>query len=189
MRKLFFASVFLLLVGHCAAEIIIVDNEWPYDFNNIHDAISYSSNGDYIFVFPGTYTGPGNYDIDFLGKAITVRSIDPTDSYIVAHTIIDCNHAGGGFNFISDEGADAVLAGFTITNSFNGNAIYCKYSSPTIANCSVAGNYGYYGGGIYCGNHSSPTIANCIITANSGSYGGGVTPADWPEWMQNFQDY
>lgn len=49
-----------------------------------------------------------NYDMDFKGKAITVRSTDPNDPSIVAATIIDCEgtEAGNhrGFNFVSGEG-------------------------------------------------------------------------------------
>ncbi len=174
MKNLIFTSVFLLLTVPCLAEIIIVDDDWPYDFNNIQAAIDYSSNGDFIFVFPGTYTGPGNRDIDFLGKAVTVRSIVPTDPYFVAQTIIDCNGLGRGFNFISGEDANSVLAGFTITNGTGrfGGGIYCESSSPMITNCIISGNTTDGGGGIYC-YISSPKIINCTITGNSAEREGG----------------
>jgi outer membrane protein assembly factor BamB len=175
MKNLISALVFLLLTIPCSAEIIIVDDDWPYDFNNIQAAIDYSSNGDFIFVFPGRYTGQGNRDIDFLGKAITVRSIVPTDPYIVAETIIDCNGLGCGFNFGSGENADSVLAGFTITNAHDGG-IYCN-SSPTIANCIISGNSTADGGGIFCSN-SNPVISNCTISGNSASDGGGILCVD-----------
>ena len=48
-------------------------------FCSIQDAIDIASNGDEIIVFAGTY----NEAIDFLGKAITVRSTDPTDRAVV----------------------------------------------------------------------------------------------------------
>jgi parallel beta-helix repeat protein len=164
MKNLVFVFAFFLLNIPCSAEIIIVDNDWPYDFDNIQAAINYSSNGDYIFVFPGTYTG--NYNIDFLGKAITVRNIAPTDPYFVAQTIIDCNHLGCAFYFESEEDANSILAGFTITNSLG--AIQCN-SSPTIKNCILAGKPGYEGG-IYCfTSYSHPAITNCTISGNSSS--------------------
>ncbi len=174
MKKLILVFICLLLSVPCFAEIIIVDNDWPYDFNNIQVAINYSSNGDYIFVFPGRYTGTGNRDIDFLGKAITVRSIDPTDPCIVAKTIIDCNHVGRGFNFISGENANSVLAGFTIINGSgdNGGAILCYNSSPKITNCTFAGNSASQGGGIH-NFSSSPAVTNCTFSGNSADYGGG----------------
>ena len=58
--------------------------------------INYANNGDTIEVQPGTYTGPGNHDIDFLGKVITVTGIDPDDPNTVAQTSIDCNSQGRG---------------------------------------------------------------------------------------------
>ena len=148
MKNLTLVFICLLLAVPSQAEIIIVDDDWPYDFNNIQAAIDYSTNGDFIFVFPGTYSGPGNKDINFNGKDITVQSVDPTDPYIVAATVIDCNnYYTRGFNFHSDEDANSVLAGFTITNAHG--AIHCYNSSPTIANCIMMGNAeGRYAGGI-----------------------------------------
>jgi parallel beta-helix repeat protein len=149
----------------------------PIEYPTIQSAIDASVDGDTVVVVPGTYTGPGNWDLDFLGKAITVRSVVPTDPLVVAGTIIDCNDTSGsqhyGFNFHNSEDANSVLAGFTITNS-RYNAIRCS-SNPTITNCIITGNTGTSAGGIYCGG--SPTITNCIISNNIGSgiycsYGG-----------------
>jgi parallel beta-helix repeat protein/predicted outer membrane repeat protein len=170
MKKVIFALALFLFATSCPAEIIIVDQEWPYDFDNIQAAIDDSTNGDFIIVFPGTYTGPGNRDIDFRGKAITVRSIVPTDPYFVAATIIDCNgtedEPHSGFNFYSGEDVYSVLAGFTITNSagFPCNGIYCENSSPTITNCVLNNNDR---AAISC-DQSNPVITDCIIS-NSGS--------------------
>ena len=186
------AVFFLVLAvssGNLRAEIIIVDNDWPYDFNNIQAAINYSTNGDFIYVFPGTYTGPGNRNIDFHGKAITVQSIAPEFPSIVAATVIDCNGEGRGFYFHNGEDANSVLSGLTITGGDashdcygcyggydeGGGAIYCEISSPTITNCTITGNRARDGGGIYCWYDSSPTITNCVITGNSAErYGGGI---------------
>ncbi len=174
----------LLLAVPCRAEIIIVDDDGPADFNNIQAAIDDSNDGDTIYVQTGVYTGPGNRDIDFLGKPITVRSTDPNDPNVVAATIIDCDanasEPNRAFIFQSGEAGNSVLAGFTITNGYKnyGGAIYCiGICRPTITCCVITGNTATdAGGGIYCGTGSSPIITNCVITGNRASVrGGGIS--------------
>jgi hypothetical protein len=50
-----------------------VANEGPADFRTIQAAVGDANDGDTVLVAPGTYTSDGNRDIDFRGKAITVR--------------------------------------------------------------------------------------------------------------------
>ncbi len=77
---------------------------------------------DEVIVAQGIYQGVGNRDLDFSGKNITVRSSNPENLGVVAATIIDCQgnetNPHRGFIFHSGEGADAVVAGFTIKNGF-----------------------------------------------------------------------
>jgi predicted outer membrane repeat protein/parallel beta-helix repeat protein len=151
---LFFLTISAVTIQ---AETIYVDDDNPADFNNIQAAIDNAVHGDIIIVNPGTYTGGGNRDIDYNGKAVTVRSIDPNDPDIVAATIIDSNGTKEdphrGFYFHNDEDANSVLAGLTITNgyAFTGGGICCEASRPTITNCIISGNK--YGGlyfGLIC---------------------------------------
>ncbi|UCF43741.1 MAG: right-handed parallel beta-helix repeat-containing protein [Planctomycetota bacterium] len=181
--------VWLFLATVCEARIIIVNDDGPADFNNIQAAIDDSDDGDFVVVLPGTYKGVGNRNIDFLGKAITVRSSDPNDPNIVAATIIDCNGTYNkrrrGFKFHSEEGPNSVVSGLTITNGFAayedmkpvmygspfyayaGGAIFCKLSSPTITHCRIIGNRAAGDRGAICYSYcSSPTITKCIFTAN-----------------------
>ncbi|MHC4337358.1 MAG: right-handed parallel beta-helix repeat-containing protein, partial [Planctomycetota bacterium] len=182
MRERILVLTLLLLAVPCRAEIIIVDDDGPADFNNIQAAIDDSNDWDTIYVLPGIYTGPGNRDIDFLGKAITVQSVIPEDPYIVAATIIDCDANASdthrGFLFLNAEDANSVLNGLTITNGYasKGGGIYCYLSSPTITNCVIKDNAadgGDGGGGIYC-SRSSPTITNCVIKDNTADGGDGA---------------
>jgi hypothetical protein len=46
----------------------------PSEYATIQEAVDASSDGDVVLVAPGTYTGDGNKNIDFSGKAIVVRS-------------------------------------------------------------------------------------------------------------------
>ena len=148
----------------------------------IQAAIDAASNGDIIIVHKGRYTGFGNYNIDFKGKAITLRSESGYGT-----CIIDCEgdiaNRRRAFYFHSGEGATSKVQGFTIRRGYlvdaKGAGILCTNgSSPTIASNLIIGNSSYgvlgVGGGIACMS-SSPTITNNSIIANEaeGSYGGG----------------
>ena len=180
MKKAVLFLTFVLLAVPCAGEIIIVDDGGNGDFDNIQAAINDSNDGDIIYVLPGTYAGPGNRDIEFEVRAITVTGVAPEDPYIVAATVIDCEGAGRGFYFYG-EGPDSVLAGLTITNGYAdyGGGIRCRDSSPTITNCIISNSTATASGG---GMHLSPlpypyashTVAECEIVGNEAVYGGGV---------------
>jgi predicted outer membrane repeat protein len=174
----------------CAAECAQgVTRLVPDEYATIQAAIDDCNGGDVVIVAPGTYTGDGNRDIDFLGKAITVRSTDPNDPNVVAATVIDCNGTRDephrAFKFYRVEGPDSVLAGLTITRGYGpedgyissmtravGGAIFCKNSHPTIRYCTVMNNFAENGGAICCDN-SSAVFTNCIIRGNTGRYSGG----------------
>ncbi|MHC4184802.1 MAG: outer membrane protein assembly factor BamB family protein [Planctomycetota bacterium] len=186
MKKAGFFLILVLLAVPCAGEIIIVDDEGHGHFDNVQAAINDSNDGDIIYVLPGNYTGSGNRDVNFAGRAVTVTGVDPEDPYIVAATVIDCDANDAdrhrGFLFNSGEESNSVLAGLTVTGGYAdyGGGIRCDNSSPTIADCVVRDNSALYrGGGIYC-YYSDPIIADCAIRDNiktssstGGAYGGG----------------
>jgi len=181
--------VSLSLIQPVGARIITVDDDAPADFNNIQAAINDANDGDTVEIQPGRYTGPGNYNIVFHGKAINVRGTNPEDFDIVAATVIDCNNALDtcGFVFGVSEDANSVLSGLTITkgtgkHSLSGwadaGAIACHGGSPTITNCILTRNSGS-GGAIGANEQSDLIVKNCIITHNiSNGYGGGIFCTD-----------
>jgi len=195
VKKLLVLCVFLALGVACAGRTITVDANSPADFNNIQAAIDDSNDGDTVVVLPGTYTGPGSYDIDFGERAITVRSTDPNDANVVAATVIE----EGNFYLHSGEGPNSVIDGLTVARA-SGDGIYCDGSSPTIRNCvivdcTVSGIYVWEGGatvsdctimgcekrgGIECaGGNVNVTIRDCIISNNMGR-GGIYCAFDYP---------
>ena len=176
---------FVLAPSAGAVELFV-----PSQYPTIQDAIEEASFGDTVMVADGVYTGPGNRDISFRGKAITVRSENgPTNC------IIDCQgtqqNPHRGFDF-DGETAAAILDGFTITNGstlqgaildeFNGGGILVRNGNPTIKNCIIAGNWaGCWGAGICLSwfGDSSPTIINCTISDNvCGDDGGAIFSFD-----------
>lgn len=64
-----------------------------------------------VLVANGTYSGPGNRELNFNGKAIHLKSAGGT-----ANCFIDCGTAGRAFHFRSGESADSIIEGFTIIN-------------------------------------------------------------------------
>jgi parallel beta-helix repeat protein/predicted outer membrane repeat protein len=151
----------------------------PSQYATIQAGIDAAVAGDTVLVADGTYTGAGNKDLDFHGKAITVRSAsaDP------ATCIIDCEGSGRGFYFHNGETSASVVAGFTIRNGnvtsgsaggARGGAFSCSSStSPRLTNCTISGNMASQGGAIDC-FYSNPTLTDCAITANLAFSGGAV---------------
>lgn len=147
----------------------------PEDYTTIQGGIDASADGDTVSVASSTWTGTGNKNLDFNGKAITVKSRNGAEN-----TIIDCQNDGRGFYFHSGESSTSVVDGFTITNgsASHGGGIYVQGSSPTITNNIITANSASYGGGIMCyGSASNPIITQNIISKNSASSstnGGGI---------------
>jgi len=147
--------------------------------DGIQEAIDQAADGDIIVVPNGVYAGKGNHNIDFLGKAITIRS-----SGGPMRCIIDCHgrkeQVDGriGFTFAHGEGPDSVLDGFTIRNGYSiiGAAIFIRWSSPTIRNCRFVYNWANdHGGGVACSDGSNPAFVNCLFLNNAALGGGGLS--------------
>ena len=81
MPKIIYAAVLnVVLVSACSFAAI---HHVPDDYTTVQQAIDSCTNGDTVLLAEGTYAGNGNRDIDFRGKAITVRSTDPKDMGVV----------------------------------------------------------------------------------------------------------
>ncbi len=80
------------LNGVVLATDIVVDlnSGVGFDYTTVGAAIDAAAGGDTITVRPGRYVE----NININGKAITLRSSDPTDGAVVLATIIDGNQAG-----------------------------------------------------------------------------------------------
>ncbi len=148
----------------------------PDDQPTIQAGIDAAVDGDTVLVADGSYTGGGNREVTFNGKAITVRSAGGA-----AACIIDCQ-GYRGFVFENDEGPDAVMQGFTIKNchciSDSGGAIKVQNCSPTILDNILINNsadysiIGYGGGALYY--NGSGLVAGNRFLGNLANTGGGA---------------
>ncbi len=150
-------------VGVSAAATLKV----PGDFVTIQACIDAAVSGvDECVAAPGTY----HETINFLGKAITVRSSGGADV-----TTIDATGIGGSVvTCNSGEGPDTVLDGFTITGGSapDGGGMFNDESNPTVMNCAFTGNTAAFGGGMY-NNIASPKATNCTFSGNTATNSGG----------------
>jgi predicted outer membrane repeat protein len=152
----------------------------PANQPTIQAGIDAAMNGDIVLVAPGTYTE----NIDFLGKAITVKSTEGAEK-----TIIDGAQSGAVVIFLHGEDENSVLDGFTLTNgtghyfehypgywTYLGGAVFMNGSSPSITNNTISLNsVDDLGGGICCWSSCSPIIKNNTISENTAlTRGGGI---------------
>ena len=144
------------------------------DFPTIQAGISAVAvtDGDILELADGTFSGPGNRDIDYLGKAITIRSRSGNPEACV----IDAEFAGRGVFFQSNEGPDSRLERVTITHGSapEGGGVYCLPGcSPSFTGCRFENNTttGRGGGLLFRGGSSS--VTDCVFSGNSAGAGGG----------------
>ena len=144
----------------------------PASASSIQSAIDLAQDGDTVVVAPGRYLE----NINFHGKAITLRSENPEDPKILAGTVIDGGASGPCVTFTSMAGGTAILAGFTLTNGHasNGGGICCENSWAIITRVSIQLNSGLqFGGGIYA-IASSVEISDSDVINNEANAGGGL---------------
>ena len=213
MRYLLFSLivlVFLIIFTGCAGDdglynsvaddmsaVEVSEEVSTVQLVSIQHEIDSAADGDVIIIEPGIYYE----NIDFKGKAITLKSIDPGNAEIVKNTIINGGGLGSTVVFQSGEGIDTVLEGFTITGGTGSEATFgseqdgggwqhsvwggvilvANESSPTIVNNMIENNAAETGGGIAVTGTSSPHIYNNVITGNSSDVGGGIAVS----WYSN----
>jgi predicted outer membrane repeat protein len=147
----------------------------PAEYPTIQEAVRFSWNGGTVRLADGTYKGQGNRDIDFLGRAITVRSENGPQNCIIDPQGSE-NNPHRAFYFHNKEGPNSVLIGLSIINGYQeaGGGIYCEDSSPTLINCKFSSNSAEYWGGAINIRRSSSTLINCSFSKNEARWGGSA---------------
>jgi hypothetical protein len=185
MRWFMAACALCALAIPAGAATYVVRPDGTGDFATIQAAIDAAAGGDVIALADGTFTGPGNRDIDYHGKAITVRSQSGDPSTCV----INCGGSDGnshrGFRFNTNEGPGSVLEAVTVTRGFMdgdvtwpndcGGAVWCLFAAPTITRCVFSENHAGSEGGAVWTNGGSPGISDCRFFMNEARDGGGLS--------------
>ncbi|MHB8077784.1 MAG: right-handed parallel beta-helix repeat-containing protein [Candidatus Krumholzibacteriia bacterium] len=137
----------------------------PVQYQTIQLALDQAAPGDTVLLAAGVYRGDGNRDLDYNGKAVTVRSVagDP------ALCVIDCEGSEvsphRGFYFHSQEGSGSVLEGVTVRNGYaadQGGGILCWGDKPDVV--------------------ATPAVRHCRITRCSAPRGAGLAVANVNVW-------
>jgi len=106
--------IFIPTVGQVRAATIELRADGTGEYPTIQAAIDAAAAGDEIVLARGVYTGPGNRNLNFEAKAVTLRSRNPENDNCMMETIIDAQGQGVIARFVNDEGPGTVFEGFTL---------------------------------------------------------------------------
>ena len=192
MKKLILCYSFCLFCSLLISSIIEIKQDGTGDYLTIQEGINASAYFDTVLVYPGTYYE----NIDYLGKRITVASLELTsgDENYITSTVINGNQTGSCVRFHSGE-YNAVLQGLSLTNGSGDHHYYticgggiqiCEYSTVYIIDCKIYENHTETGAGIYI-RHSNVYLQGTRIKNNyADTSGGGILIRD--ESHLHFQD-
>ncbi len=144
----------------------------------IQAGINAADHFDSVEVADGVYTGPGNKNIEFFQKEMSIRSSGGPDN-----CIIDCENDGFGFTFCTlPDDRPVTIEGFTIRNGRHewAGGICITDADVDILNCIIENCFSDIGpGGISINAISTTPVIRLIQTTvrqnrSSGERGAGV---------------
>lgn len=163
----------------------------PQEKNSIQAGIDVARNGDTVLVDDGVYGGPGNEDIDLVGKAIVLMSRSGPEHTILRPSPVQWP-SSRALVVTNGEDSTTIIDGFTVTgfkrnvNAGLAGAMLVMNSSPTIRNCVFYDNYMHdymhqmaMGGAIHFSNSNS-SVDNCTFVKNVADFGSAVDCARSP---------
>jgi hypothetical protein len=166
-------------IGQAAEYLVLPDGTG--DYPTIGAAITAATDGDVILLGDGTFRGPGNRNLSYLGKTLVIRSQSGNPD--ACH--IDCQSSDPGpqraFVFLEGEEPKTRLEGVTIwngradlTGDVGGAILIGQGSSATLANCVFFGNRAFEGGAVYIDDESISSIESCRFLYNAADQLGGA---------------
>jgi FlgD Ig-like domain/Right handed beta helix region len=175
--------ILFLMVSHntTLAETLVVYPDGTGAFPTIQAAVKAANDGDTIALANGTFTGEGNRDVDYSGKAIIIRSQSGNPTLCRINCEGNETNPHRGFSFLSGEGDGAALFDLTVTGGYvtgtdpYGGAVLCGPGTfPRIEHCIFRSNHASLGGGLMGDNFSWPRISNCEFILNTATAGAAL---------------
>jgi hypothetical protein len=158
-----------------ASLVVTTTNDFLSDATNnglsLRSAIAYTEANPTISFAPG-----------LAGATITLSNALTLSSNLT----IDASKLSGGITlngnnatnvFQVNSGATVVLNSLIVTKGYDLNSVaggINNYGTLTINLCSVSGNVGVAGGGIFNNDNGIMTLNQCTVSGNSGAGGGGI---------------
>jgi len=147
-------------------------------------AVTQSANYDTVLVHPGTYSGPMNTGVGFLGKPLALVGAEGPGA-----TVIDCQSAGRAVDIeVSDDywhwKGERLIQGLTIKNGLagSGGGAYVQ-GSVDFVDCHFFDNRAIRGGGgLYYSPWDSISIRSCLFEGNEAG-GGGALNLMFPSYV------
>jgi predicted outer membrane repeat protein len=178
----FLLALLLAAAGTARGAIWLVLPDGTGDWATIQAAVDAAAPGDEIRLGDGTFTGPGNRDVDFHGKALVVRSRGGN----AASCVIDCGGPAQGphraFRYATGEGEGARLQAVTIRHGSaeaaspldrGGGVLIAAEAMPRIVDCIFEENRAIRGGAVYC-TRGYASFLRCTFRDNYALYSGGA---------------
>ncbi|MCA9754907.1 MAG: right-handed parallel beta-helix repeat-containing protein [Candidatus Eisenbacteria bacterium] len=162
----------LVVAGSARGATLHVAPDGTGEYPTIQDAVIAAVSGDSVSLADGTFTGLGNRDVDFLGKALVVASESGNRDAVV----IDAEESGRGF-LVSAQGPE--LRDLTIRNGFltapaagldlRGGAVHiAEGASLVVDNVVFDSNHATdHGGAIYLGRAATLDVTSSLFLHNS----------------------
>lgn len=163
---------------YVSAEVGDDDNPGSQElpFATIQRGIVAANGGDTVLLAAGVYTGEGNRDLDFMGKAITVRSLNGYRSACVVDAEGSPAEPRVGFRFRGGETCAAVLEGITVTGGYPagiwcGDAGVAVATAPTLRDLDLQQNpgAGLLVEGLWGYSEVRPRIVASLVRDNGGA--------------------
>jgi hypothetical protein len=133
--------------------------------------MDFAADGDRIELTDGVFQGPGNSDVDFLGKAVTVASQHGSGA-----TTVDCGGVRRAFLFHCGELSSSAVVGVTIYRgqATEGGGILVDGAAPTISGCRFLECQALTNGGAIRIVRGAPQITACEFLECSAAERGGA---------------